>query len=162
MFSSPFKTAIFSTLAAAVVATSLSIEPAYAGGGGGRDASDRTTTSTQTTKTKKKSKSEIHAEALKDVYLSSGMRYFFSKKSRMQRLLDRLYQEEKAGHDHMKKVLKDIFKTGLGKRTNDKKFQPLLADSVLQASRNYNAYKKGKISKKTYNQNVKYWLGFVP
>ena len=162
MFNSTFNTAILSTLAAAVVAASMSIEPAFAGGGGGRDATDRvTTSSTQTTK-KKKSKYEIYAESIKDVYLSNGMGYYFSKQARMTRLLERLYQEEKAGQNHMKKALEEIKKTGLGKKVYDKKYKPGLAENVLGASKAYNAYKKGRLTKPQYKSVMKSWVGFVP
>ncbi|UXX82538.1 hypothetical protein [Roseovarius pelagicus] len=44
MFNSTFKQTVLSTLAATVVATSFSINPALAGGGGGRDPAERVST----------------------------------------------------------------------------------------------------------------------
>ncbi len=149
-----------STLAATALVTGAA--PAFAGGDGGGGRKSSKPKSPAGTGKKKKSKFEIYAETVENNYTKKGMGYYFSRPSRMKRLLERMYQEQKAGEKHILKTLMDIRDRKIGKELNKKKYKPHLATQIIEASMAHNAYKRKTLAEENYQKTMIRLIGFVP
>jgi len=123
----------------------------------------KTTTKKTSGKKKKLRWNEIVAQSVKDNAVKNELSFYFWDKSRMRRLINRLYQEEverrKAKIKHSKfstiynTLAKHKYKTKAGRRNRNK---------IIAAFTYYEDLKKKRLTKSQYRKLIHELFGFFP